>query len=171
MIVACTASPSFFWRQHPSFPLENYLCPYLMWRRLFHDVTMVWPTAGSGQNRDCLLQSPCRGCLIVIHVHAGINQHPSPHNLPPAACRFLEQALSSMSFPVPGSIHVLAPVTVPFLTYLILWCLISGTGIHFVLQLPRIHLECTFPLITSINYQTGVACLFFRSFPARCLQR
>ena len=127
------------------------------------------------KGRRLTAQPPLR--VIVIDVRSDINRHPSASS---HLCWFLEHAIVltgsvCKAISEPGCIHVLVPVTVPtpppppLSPYIILWCLPSGTGIHFILQSPKTYLVCKFPLITYINNQTEVASLFFSVFPCPLL--
>lgn len=115
--------------------------------------SMTWPLSvhklDQGRHGGSFLH-PTPDCPTVTDVHADIAQHPSlPLQYTGSGNRVCpDLAMRGWYFLAPGSNQVLPPPPIP-LSYMILWCLPSGMGMHFGLQLPSIpsptHLVCTFP--------------------------
>lgn len=109
--------------------LHNWLGRQLdyeqVWRRQFHDRTRLSHKLDPGQNRGCFLKTRLTDCLIITAVHSDINQHPSLAScnvLVPGTGRRLDLVKHVKSLPVSGSLHELAPMTIPPpLPSLILW--------------------------------------------------
>lgn len=156
---------------------DQFWVQYTVGKRLFCDMTAVWPLSWTWTRRCRLISvSPLRDCLIVINVFFWHKSIPRPYFLlcvgswnRPLAWPGQARKVTSHTW---QHSHASTHDYTHLLSYIILWHLPSSTeDIHFVLQPPRTWLICKFLLINSVNCQTGLACCFLRSFCAFYLQR